>query len=500
GRPVTCSHELSSKLDGPRRALTCVLNARLIGLIDELISSTSTLLEARGIAAPLMVVRGDGALIAAEVARTCPVETVLSGPAASLVGAAWLHETERAIVSDIGGTTTDVALLSEGRPRLDPAGATVGGWRTMVEAVGMWTVGLGGDSEVRLERDGLAGVIALGPRRAVPLSLLAQTHRGLVLETLKRQARKDRIDERDGVFALQVRDAGLHGGALRDVEKKLLSQLADGPVPLDKLISVRMQLGALEKLVGRGIVMMASFTPSDAAHVLERYEAWNGDAARFGAKIFARRRTAAGKEISGDAETVSAMVLDALTRRSAETVLEAAFSHDGFDGAAAVSHPLVAAGLAHHDGAVKIDVGLSIPLIGLGASARTYYPAVGERLGVEAIVPTHAGVANAVGAVVGHVQISDQAVISQPEAGRFRVHLPGLVEAFSSQQDAIVFAERELGDMLSLRAEEAGAGDISLTFAQDVKTVEADGQEIFIEAVISGVARGRPRFQAADVG
>ncbi|MEL7543603.1 MAG: hydantoinase/oxoprolinase family protein, partial [Pseudomonadota bacterium] len=192
------------------------------------------------------------------------------------------------------------------------------------------------------------------------------------------------------------------------------------------------------------------------------------------------------------------MVLETLTRRSAETVLEAALSHDGFDGAAVVSHPLVAAGLAHHSGAVKIDLGLSIPLIGLGASAATYYPAVGARLGVDAVVPTHAGVANAVGAVVGHVQISDQAVISQPEAGRFRVHLPGQIEAFSSQQDAIQFAERELGGILRVRAEEAGAGEISLMFEQEVKTVQADGQEIFIEAVISGVARGRPRFQGGD--
>ena len=60
--------------------------------------------------------------------------------------------------SDIGGTTTDVAVLDKGRPRLDPEGATVGGFRTMVEAVGMRTFGLGGDSEVALE-DG-----ALDPR------------------------------------------------------------------------------------------------------------------------------------------------------------------------------------------------------------------------------------------------------------------------------------------------------------------------------------------------
>ncbi len=81
-----------------------------------------------------------------------------------------------AIVSDIGGTTTDVAVLDGGRPRLDPEGATVGGHRTMVEAVAMRTFGLGGDSEVALEEGGLEPRLKLGPRRLVPLALAAHLH------------------------------------------------------------------------------------------------------------------------------------------------------------------------------------------------------------------------------------------------------------------------------------------------------------------------------------
>ena len=135
--PVTASHQLSSKLGGPRRALTTLLNARLISLIDRLIEATQGFMAARNIAAPLMVVRGDGALVSAAFARERPIETILSGPAASLVGARHLTGLDDAVVSDIGGTTTDVAVLDKGRPRLDPEGATVGGFRTMVEAVGM---------------------------------------------------------------------------------------------------------------------------------------------------------------------------------------------------------------------------------------------------------------------------------------------------------------------------------------------------------------------------
>ncbi|WP_052121441.1 hydantoinase/oxoprolinase N-terminal domain-containing protein [Inquilinus limosus] len=64
GRPVTCGHELTSGLDAPRRALTALLNARLIPLTASLIRAVRGRLDARGIAAPLMVVKGDGSLIA----------------------------------------------------------------------------------------------------------------------------------------------------------------------------------------------------------------------------------------------------------------------------------------------------------------------------------------------------------------------------------------------------------------------------------------------------
>ena len=148
GAPVTCSHELSSSLGGPRRALTAVLNARLVNLLDRLVAATEGIMAAEGLSCPLMVVKGDGSLLESGYARSRPVETVLSGPAASLAGAAFLAGARTAMVADIGGTTTDIALLQNGAPRLKPDGALVGGWQTMVEAADIRTCGLGGDSEV----------------------------------------------------------------------------------------------------------------------------------------------------------------------------------------------------------------------------------------------------------------------------------------------------------------------------------------------------------------
>ncbi|RXM21876.1 hydantoinase/oxoprolinase family protein, partial [Citrobacter sp. AAK_AS5] len=88
-----------------------------------------------GIDCPLMIVKGDGTLALAERVALRPIETVLSGPAASLVGASWLSGLRDFIMSDMGGTTTDLGVLLDGRPQVAEQGAEVGGWRTMVKAI-----------------------------------------------------------------------------------------------------------------------------------------------------------------------------------------------------------------------------------------------------------------------------------------------------------------------------------------------------------------------------
>jgi N-methylhydantoinase A/oxoprolinase/acetone carboxylase beta subunit len=170
GKPVTCSHELSSQLDAPKRALTAALNARLTPQIAHLLEALRRVLERESITAPVMIVKGDGTLMRAEVALEYPVETVLSGPAASVVGAGFLARTAGLPVADMGGTTTDVAIVLAGRPIVRAEGAVIGGWRTMIEAIDVHTCGLGGDSEVSFDRERR---LAVGPRKTMPLSLLA---------------------------------------------------------------------------------------------------------------------------------------------------------------------------------------------------------------------------------------------------------------------------------------------------------------------------------------
>ncbi len=497
GLPVTCSHELSSKLDGPRRALTCVLNTRLISLIHHLITSAKKHFNEVGIDAPVMVVRGDGALISADVAKLKPIETILSGPAASVVGASWLTEEKNAIVSDIGGTTTDSAVLQDGQPRLDTQGATVGGWRTMVEAVDMHTIGLGGDSEVRVVPQGTKLRLELGPRRVIPLCLFASNHPDLVHGTLERQSKRGRHEDYDGVFVSAVGRKSAHLAALADKEQELLDRITAEPMALDKALTTRMQPGTLNKLVSRGLVILSAVTPTDASHLLGTYNTWDVDAARKGLAHFASRRDGLGQAYMQNTEALARAIIQTLELNSAQALITQAMRDDGHDDPSPAFFALNRTAEGKGAGLVDFQMKLKIPVIGLGASAPIYYPGVTELLGTNAVIPEHADVANAVGAVAGQVRIIRDALITQPDEGRFRVFLADGANPpkdFINLDAALEETKSRLDTEVREAAIAAGAGDISVTFSRADKMADIEGRQTLIESQLTATASGRPRI------
>jgi len=495
GRPVSASHQLSAKLNGPKRAMTAVLNARLIGMIDRLIGRAEDTLTDLGVTAPLMVVRGDGALISSAQARERPIETILSGPAASIVGARWMTGADRALVSDIGGTTTDVAVLRDGRPAIDPAGARVGAFRTMVEAVAMRTTGLGGDSEVHFQSEGLVGGVTLGPRRVLPISLVAVDAPDVVNVALDAQLRSTLPGEHDGRFVRAVSGQSVEGISAR--EAVLLERIGTALHPLGDILRARIETGALKRLIDRGLVQVAGVTPSDASHALGLARAWDAEAATKALALFGRRRTGAGDRLAPEPAAMARMIIERLEHQTALALLETAFAEDEGeiegDPAVLARHVLMQRGLGGHNGLVRLDTGLGVPVIGLGASAATYYPAVGARLGCEMILPEHAGVANAIGAVVGRVTMREAGTVTSPSEGKFRVHLSEGPQDFGNAEDALARLETVLHERAMAAAQAAGAGDITINVQRDVRTAGVEGRDVFVEADITVEASGRPR-------
>ncbi|WP_135502559.1 hydantoinase/oxoprolinase N-terminal domain-containing protein [Roseovarius aestuariivivens] len=496
GRPVSLSHQLSAKLNGPKRALTALLNARLIGMITRLIARAEHTLGTLGIAAPLMVVRGDGALISAAQARERPIETILSGPAASIVGARWMTGAKDALVSDIGGTTTDIALLRDGRPMIDPAGAQVGPWRTMVEAVAMRTTGLGGDSEVTVNESGLRGGVTLGPRRMVPVSLLAAEAGQKVHDVLDEQLRREVPGEQDALFVRAVN--GMDQGGLGSKDLQLLERIGPGVMALSAVLGARSDRAVLRRLVARGLVLVAGPTPSDAAHVLGRLTAWDGTAAEKAMRLLGRRRVGHGGRLCPDPSAMAQMIVDQLTRQTVLALLEAAFAEEetafGLPPAQLADHVLMQAGLSYYRGLVRIEAGLNVPVIGLGASAANYYTAVGDRLHCDMILPNHAGVANAIGAVVGRIAVRRSGAVTSPSEGVFRVHADEVPKDFGDARHALDHLRAHLEKDARQAAAEAGADEVEVHVEEDVKTVTAEAREVFIEATVTVEAGGRPRI------
>ncbi|WP_136657724.1 hydantoinase/oxoprolinase family protein [Nitratireductor sp. XY-223] len=494
GLPVTCSHELSSKLGGPRRALTTLLNARLVAMIDRLIDATEGHLSRCGITAPLMVVRGDGALIAATIARQRPIETILSGPAASLVGARHLTGMSDAVVSDIGGTTTDVAILEDGLPRLDPDGAVVGGFRTMVQAVAMHTFGLGGDSEVHVSETGLETRLELGPRRLMPLSLAAHIDAAAVIAALERQLDTGHAGRLDGRFACRTGVPERFATGLQPQERALFDRLTEALIPLDRLLSSASQKATLDRLVARGLVHVAGFTPSDAMHVLKRQSNWNGDAAVLGARLLARRKSGAGKPVAESAEELAQMTVDRLTRQSCEVILSACLAEEGETRIDAANSRSVDRALERVHGIVRFHLTLDRPLVGLGASAASYYPDIAAMLSSDSAIPDDADVANAIGAVVGHVRSTVIVFVTTPQEDVFAVNGAGLSERFLNEDEAMDRARAIAETAAHDEALAAGADEPVVSLREIVKAPEIEGIRSLVEARVIATADGRPRI------
>jgi N-methylhydantoinase A/oxoprolinase/acetone carboxylase beta subunit len=490
GKPVTVSSELSAALDAPRRALTATLNARLIARIADLIDAVVTAMRSHEIDCPLMIVKGDGTLALAETVARRPIETVLSGPAASIIGARWLSGRQSFIMSDMGGTTTDVGVLDNGRPQVAQQGAEVGGWRTMVKAIDVRTVGLGGDSEVAV---GFDGKLQVGPQRIVPISLLAA--RFPEIETiLDSQLTDPEITSLAGRFVL--RPLGGAGrathGELSQREADVFGRVLEIPKPLAKVAVSAGAQRAVAALRRRGLIEVSGFTPSDAAHVLGLQGNWSRAAAEKAAALFARfadmRMPAAERTREFAREVWSETV-----RLSARVVLDAAFAAAG--PADSTSQSIVDAVCRGKTGIglARVAISPQVPLIAVGAPVHVYYHEVARRLQCEVLVPEHYAVANAVGAATGVVARNISVEVASEGSGAFRVYGPQGTLVFAAPQTALAQARDIAAANARAAAIAMGAEEPEIVIRIDKHLLpDAAGDEGLFAATVTAEAIGRP--------
>ncbi len=495
-KPVTCAHQLSSKLDAPRRALTATLNARLTSQIRHLIEALGAVLETELIDAPLMIVKGDGSLMKAEIALEYPVETVLSGPAASVVGAGFLTGRADFLVADMGGTTTDCAVVAGGRPVISAEGALVGGWRTMVEAVDVRTVGLGGDSQVSLDRNAR---LLVGPRKALPLSLLA-LQVPAVLAELRDLATMQHLPDYATQFAF--RNAGREAPLpLAGAELRVWQALTLAPRRVSQLVHSSPGREALRRLADAGLATLAAFTPSDAMHVLGRQQGWSVEAATLGAQLLAiDERNTRGAREAASATDLCERVVERVIHDSARVVLATALAHDpGLEARAgswgSLGDRLVEETVAgrHFSALLRAEIGLATPLLAIGAPVEGYYPEVARRLGAQLVIPPHAAVCNAIGAVAGVVAQTIEVLVNQSTFGIFRVHDTAGGRNFEAPEAAIKHARHVASEQALAAARRAGAADPHVeTIVIERRAHMGTDLDYLAEALVRATATGRP--------
>ncbi|MBU8911704.1 MAG: hydantoinase/oxoprolinase family protein [Desulfobacterales bacterium] len=167
-KKVFLGYRVSGNLNFPRRIATTHLNTAVFSLHKSFFEAVKNSLEGKGLTAPIQILKADGGTMTLESSMSFPGQTVLSGPAASIMGAIpYAPADQDAIVLDIGGTTTDIAFLVDKAPLLEPVGIKRGQYKSLIRSLRTESKGIGGDSVVRvIDKELIIGPDRHGPAMA----------------------------------------------------------------------------------------------------------------------------------------------------------------------------------------------------------------------------------------------------------------------------------------------------------------------------------------------
>jgi N-methylhydantoinase A/oxoprolinase/acetone carboxylase beta subunit len=426
GMPVVCGHELSLDLGAYERGITAYLNAQLIPIANQFIRSIREEISRRGMNSRLLMLKCDGSVVGINEALEKPIESIFSGPAASLVGASHLSGLETCAVIDVGGTSTDVSMLENGVPELCEEGAVVGGWQTKVKALRMETSAMGGDSHVWVRNM----KINIGPRRVIPLCVAAVKYPGF-LEALKigRIPGAMHLEENVQPTKFFVR-TGVELSDLGKLEKELFDRIGDFPTSLNDVFwetKKTLSPGLLDSLIRKRLIQAIGFTPTDALHVLGEYTAWDQEASKIGAKLLERYTQTDHiefcKQIKQDVARNMALNLVSFIQKDVpSSEIEKIILSDRFT-----------------------QFRMKIPVVLIGGPVVAYIKELKQILDAEIIIPKHAEVGNAVGAVVGkgikRIEILIKSTYSKDKKRLVLLFSPQGRETFGSYPEAMEYAD-----------------------------------------------------------
>ncbi len=371
-KPVFCSHRVSKHPGMRERAATACLHARLMPLMEEFLLSIQRSMVRVGLGCPVTVICGNGTGAELDQVIHSAAITMASGPAATACFGSSVSPDQTALIVDVGGTTTDVCMIRDGRPVMNEQGCRIGEWQTHVEAIDMYTGAGGGDTLVDCRPVGSA---FLAQQRVQPLCLvdslpdpatwLGCGDRSVLVTATVREGEGE-----DAVLA-HLRN---HGPATR--------HMLSGEVGLSGILLEK----RLERMAYRHQVVLSGFTPTDALHVLGRLEIGSQQQAEAAARVLAQR-------LGMSTEAFCRHVCRLTEERIESIILKYLCRKTWGDQAA----PFLD---RRNNDLFSLNFSLRLPLIGIGAAGRCFLPSVAERLDTTVYFPEHCEVGNAIGAAL----------------------------------------------------------------------------------------------------
>ena len=243
-------------------------------------------LQGQGCTSPIMIVRSDGSLMSAAASLDRPVETILSGPAASVLAGKLFSNSDDYVIIDMGGTTTDISVVTGGKAVAAENGIQLGKWRTTVQGLYVASFGLGGDTEIRANE----GRLELRTRRVMPMCTAASRWPVIKdkLRALLDRKHYNRFPLHE-FFYLVKQPAKRERYSKGELE--LIDLLAEGPCMMEELpekAGIDLYHFECERLEAEGIVMRCGLTPTDFMHIKGDYGAFDREASLLAARYLWR--------------------------------------------------------------------------------------------------------------------------------------------------------------------------------------------------------------------
>lgn len=504
--PVICAYKLFHDRNVLQRGASALLNARLLPVIAEFLKAVKVSLKERGFNIPVVIMRSDGSLMNEEYAKEHPVETLLCGPAASVMGGAYLGKHSKAVIIDMGGTTSDIALIKNDQPVRAEHGIQVGSWRTFVKGLYVDTFGLGGDSEICYRENELY----LSDRRVMPLCVLASLNPTDVFAVL------EKLDEywkghSKPMYSFYVKMKDITGNSrYTEAEQRLVQALEERPLSLAQTAEVmKTDVYKLDtkRLENEGILIRSGLTPTDMMCIKGDFPLYDAKAAELAVEFLARSVHKKREEIP---DLVYRLVEKKLYKNILRILLE-----DRFYGNKQYSYSKEMDLLAEECFKTAI-AGADDPrhmiqplfvsdavLVGVGAPIHVFLPKVAELLHTTCDIPKEAGVTNALGAVIGDIRVEERIQIKasyemnseeETKSGYF-VYGGGTPELYATYEEALVRA-KVLGEANGReKAVQRGATEIiGMEIREEQQNAVAYGMDLFLGSTVYVEVIGRLGF------